>query len=256
MSKKYCLNGNRSARFLDKADEIISGFYKHDNVSGMPDVEKDFINTISPSVSLILDFSSREYLYVSENVYDLLGIQNRELIAGGYPRFLKLFKENQREIFIDHMLPLFLKWYQQLIADKKCVVYSRLSYNLCMTDVSGRIIPTVHILKPISVNSSGLPRLIAKYIIDISFMKEKVEPQLKMEYRNSKNEFELCHHRTFCDLDESALSAREQEILDLIRKGFTTRKIADKLFISIHTINNHRKNIVKKCNVKSIFQLI
>jgi DNA-binding NarL/FixJ family response regulator len=52
------------------------------------------------------------------------------------------------------------------------------------------------------------------------------------------------------------LSRREGEILTLITKGFRTSDIADHLHVSIHTINSHRKNILKKLNLKSPAELI
>jgi RNA polymerase sigma factor (sigma-70 family) len=54
----------------------------------------------------------------------------------------------------------------------------------------------------------------------------------------------------------NSLSKRENEILVLIANGLTTKKIAQKLYLSIHTVNNHRKNILKKLKVKSPVQLI
>jgi len=52
------------------------------------------------------------------------------------------------------------------------------------------------------------------------------------------------------------LSPREFEVLQLITKGKKTVDIADQLNISIHTINSHRKNILKKLNLKSPAELI
>lgn len=42
------------------------------------------------------------------------------------------------------------------------------------------------------------------------------------------------------------LSSRETEIIHLIAKGLTNKDIADKLYLSVHTIKTHRKNIIKK----------
>lgn len=42
------------------------------------------------------------------------------------------------------------------------------------------------------------------------------------------------------------LSTREAEIVQLIADGLTNKDIADRLYISIHTIKTHRKNIIKK----------
>lgn len=48
------------------------------------------------------------------------------------------------------------------------------------------------------------------------------------------------------------LSSREQEILRLIAQGNSNRLIAEKLFISIHTVITHRKHITGKLGIKSI----
>ena len=50
----------------------------------------------------------------------------------------------------------------------------------------------------------------------------------------------------------SHLSDRESEILKLVAKGFTNKEIADKLFISTHTVITHRKNISAKLGIKTI----
>ncbi len=52
------------------------------------------------------------------------------------------------------------------------------------------------------------------------------------------------------------LSEREAEILKLIATGFSTAKIADSLHISVHTVNSHRKNILKKLKLNSPTQLV
>ncbi|MCY1634515.1 response regulator transcription factor [Marinifilum sp. D737] len=48
------------------------------------------------------------------------------------------------------------------------------------------------------------------------------------------------------------LSSREQNILKHIALGLTNKEIADQLFISIHTVVTHRKNITQKLGIKSV----
>jgi DNA-binding CsgD family transcriptional regulator len=45
---------------------------------------------------------------------------------------------------------------------------------------------------------------------------------------------------------KTILSTREVEVLGLVAKGFASKEIADKLFLSINTVNNHRQNILEK----------
>jgi DNA-binding NarL/FixJ family response regulator len=64
------------------------------------------------------------------------------------------------------------------------------------------------------------------------------------------------HEEVLANYETTDLSKRELEVLELIAKGYRTVDIAEKLFVSIHTINSHRKNILKKLNLKSPAQLI
>lgn len=52
------------------------------------------------------------------------------------------------------------------------------------------------------------------------------------------------------------LSEREQEIITLIAEGFTNGAIAERLFLSPHTINTHRKNIMQKLGVKNTAAIV
>ncbi len=50
----------------------------------------------------------------------------------------------------------------------------------------------------------------------------------------------------------SQLSEREIDVLKLLAKGLSNKEIADKLNISVHTVNSHRKNIMDKTEIRSI----
>lgn len=47
------------------------------------------------------------------------------------------------------------------------------------------------------------------------------------------------------------LSNRELDVLKLLIKGHSNKQIADELFISVHTVITHRKNIIQKLGIKS-----
>lgn len=51
--------------------------------------------------------------------------------------------------------------------------------------------------------------------------------------------------------DPIVLSEREIEIITLIAEGLTNPEISEKLFLSKHTVNTHRKNIMAKLGVKN-----
>lgn len=52
------------------------------------------------------------------------------------------------------------------------------------------------------------------------------------------------------------LSTREKEVLLLIADGFTNPQIASKLFISLHTVDSHRKNLLTKFGINNTASLI
>jgi len=52
------------------------------------------------------------------------------------------------------------------------------------------------------------------------------------------------------------LSRRELEVLKLLSEGFTSNEIGDRLFISPHTVEFHRKNLLQKFNARNGIHLI
>jgi two-component system response regulator NreC len=53
----------------------------------------------------------------------------------------------------------------------------------------------------------------------------------------------------------SVLTAREREVLQLLAEGKTTKQIADHLYLSVKTIETHRRQIMFKLDIHSIAEL-
>ncbi len=73
--------------------------------------------------------------------------------------------------------------------------------------------------------------------------------QASFPYRQPavKNQFD-CNDNFLKQYD---LTKREMEILQLIKQALTNQQISEKLFLSIYTIEAHRKNIMHKLNLNS-----
>jgi DNA-binding NarL/FixJ family response regulator len=54
----------------------------------------------------------------------------------------------------------------------------------------------------------------------------------------------------------SQISSREIEVLKLIAMEYSTNEVAEKLFVSVNTIESHRKSLMKKLDVKNVVGLI
>jgi DNA-binding CsgD family transcriptional regulator len=57
-------------------------------------------------------------------------------------------------------------------------------------------------------------------------------------------------------ISEYSLTAREQEILECILRGFSNREIQNRLFISPHTVKNHNYNLYRKLDVRNRIELM
>jgi len=55
---------------------------------------------------------------------------------------------------------------------------------------------------------------------------------------------------------EVPLTEREKEVLQLISEGMTTQEISETLFISTHTVETHRKNLLSKSGTNNVVRLI
>lgn len=79
-----------------------------------------------------------------------------------------------------------------------------------------------------------------------TYFSQDIVPIIYNQYNRQKLQEEQLSH----------LTAREKEILALIVKEFTSEEIAEKLFISKKTVDNHRTNILEKTNCKSTVGLV
>ena len=97
----------------------------------------------------------------------------------------------------------------------------------------------------------------------VALVYQYVEPQLLEAFRSVLDIREQGSHvaqrlRECCQSDRETveesyeLSDRETEVLLLVAQGCSSKEIADRLHISIHTVNTHRKNITHKTGIKSV----
>ena len=113
------------------------------------------------------------------------------------------------------------------------------------------------ITKALSVGANGyLPKdtsmselleaINAIYKGDNYFNKNISDTILKSIINKSKQE----------NLEQNTLTKREKEVIKLVVEGLTNKEIADKLFISIRTVDSHKNNIMQKLNLKSSVELV
>lgn len=57
-------------------------------------------------------------------------------------------------------------------------------------------------------------------------------------------------------LKQFDLTKREREIIQLLKEGCTNQQIADRLYLSVYTVETHRKNIMHKLNFNNTASLL
>ncbi|MBM1105428.1 PAS domain-containing protein [Aurantibacter crassamenti] len=90
-------------------------------------------------------------------------------------------------------------------------------------------------------------------LTDISF----IDSSNRVEWSFEANELDLQNFKNIVyTVYQDYFTTREREIIELIAEGYTSGQIAEKLFISIHTVATHRKKILKKAGVSNGIDLI
>lgn len=83
-----------------------------------------------------------------------------------------------------------------------------------------------------------------KYLLKLNAGKYELLEELKKITGNKSSKLK--------NESPTELSERETTILKLVVIGLTNQEIADKLYLSIHTVTTHRKNITRKLGIKTL----
>lgn len=95
-------------------------------------------------------------------------------------------------------------------------------------------------------DKAELEEAIQRLYRGLPYYSEKVLKLITSE-KNANNPF---------DSELSQLSNREIDVLKLIAQEYSTNEIAEKLFVSVNTVESHRKSLIKKLDAKNVVGLI
>jgi DNA-binding NarL/FixJ family response regulator len=84
------------------------------------------------------------------------------------------------------------------------------------------------------------------YFLDASLSHKVVKNLIEADKKEAK----------ITDSSYNTLTPREQQIMGLIAEGLSTKDIADQLFISPKTVENHRSNIMNKLDLHNTMELV
>jgi DNA-binding NarL/FixJ family response regulator len=96
------------------------------------------------------------------------------------------------------------------------------------------------------LKSSATRDMLVEAVLEVSRKKIFIDPALKDQLLT-----DVFTGHTSGPEEKQILTRREKQILELIVAEFTTAEIAQQLFLSIRTVENHRFNIAQKLGVKN-----
>jgi DNA-binding CsgD family transcriptional regulator len=186
-----------------------------------------------------------KYLFISPNFKNLFGCSIDENM-------------NPENDFMDELihpdeLPILLNLQQRAFdyvfnlpfgeqADYKHIAEFR------MLGISGEYIRVTCQYQSLETTESGDPILLLG-VVDISPDQDLKSP-VKFRLVNFKTGNIV--HIPIVDNPNISLTKREKEVLQMADGGLMSKEISDKLFISIHTVNRHRQNILEKMKVENL----
>jgi DNA-binding CsgD family transcriptional regulator len=244
----------KSQELLNKILGIQKDLYAND-IDKTAVVKAHYLNEFSlseNSVRIIFDHINFKILHVSGNIEKL----------GGYP--LESYYDLNilfalKAFTIDHFnfMYVWVKW----------AVDRHLKYGdsfdakqvMCGVKVNhkdGHIIRLLFRHYPLETTAEGVATISAITLDDVSHLMKSDFYWARIECGRTTKRI---HHMISTDKEDhpqDILSDREKSIVQLLAEGKESKEIGTTLFISSHTVDNHRRNMINKIGVRDTTGLI
>ncbi|MCA6361488.1 MAG: helix-turn-helix transcriptional regulator [Bacteroidetes bacterium] len=193
------------------------------------------ILTHIPALVMMIDPANRSLKWANPQMESLLGWTAEEAIERGGAFFDAVLESEEQNRIADAA---------NALADENQHVFQQ----ICR--MTNRFGDTLRFNSRFSVferHANGMPKLLLCVALDITQQTE-TENELKALLRNMSSPED--------DARVRSITRRELEVLQLIAQQYSTKQIADALHISIPTVETHRRNLLRKINVKNTAGLI
>jgi DNA-binding CsgD family transcriptional regulator len=212
-------------------------------------------NAFAKSLSsflFILDKNQYEYFYLDGNAKNAL--LSNHFSESDSPFALHLNNDDEK-VLLQKIFPAIELLCRKNSYEKEKLTFS-FNFRVCSKSGGERVfIQNISFLNSFSKEA---PLHFTGTFTDITHFKNDNKVIFVAEKNNTDgNIYELITRDVFLpDNNTVHLTKREIEVLKCINDGLSSKQIADKLFASLNTINNHRKNILKKTHSKNTSELI
>lgn len=205
---------------------------------------------VGPYYYYIFDVPDGQFLYVDPSIHEILGIQPDSLTVTDFMARI----HPQDTVYFLNFENKVSEFFGQLKPDQ--VMKYKVSYDFRIKNMKGNYIRILH--QVITVNQSNEGHVLQTLGVhtDITHIKNEGEPKLSFIGLEGEPSFIDVDYRKAFVYHLDKFSIREKEIIKHLCEGHSSHEIATALFISEHTVRTHRKNILRKADVKSTAELV
>jgi DNA-binding CsgD family transcriptional regulator len=217
-------------------------------------IELDYYYPFNSTFYCITNTAHQNFEYISKNFTACTGLSKDKMISGGMDYFWSLFHPEDIKLWLKSLRDLMTFTMTELNDEQRKRMSYTWNYRIKVSDEG--YVNIIQNTTPLQFDDTNKPIIgLAHYTVLQGNLKMDICATAK--YLNDKNEYETLFYQnesTSKLLD--AISNRERDIIRLLITKKTSEEIANNLNISKHTVNTHRRNILKKLNIESTFELM
>lgn len=210
------------------------------------ELHKKIINIFQTGRSyyMIFNFRDVELEFISAEIQNVLGYKPCEMTA---TLFLQSIHPDDKNYFLKFENRV-TQFYKELPPEKRGNYIYHHDYRV--KNKNDKYIRILHQIVPIEYDEHNFYKTLAMHT-DITHIKRDGVPALSIiGLHDEPSYYDIQDTENFTK-SYSLFTNREKEIITLIIEGCGSKEIAQELRISLYTVNNHRKNILKKAKVKT-----
>ncbi|WP_103068466.1 LuxR C-terminal-related transcriptional regulator [Aquimarina sediminis] len=197
----------------------------------------------------VFDFYKKEHVFNSYNLGNLFGYDLDKISKIGTDYYNSRIHPKDFTHLMQNALTV-LKYYSQLPKSNKKDYKFQSEYRIL--NAESKYVRVIEQQQVLELDKSGNLWL-ALSIMDISPHQEELDG-IQSQLINIKTG--EVKHIMQLNNDAIALSKRETQILGFVKEGLLSKEISNSLSISVHTVNTHRQNILRKLGANNSIEAI
>jgi len=204
------------------------------------------LDAIDGSSIALFDFRTRSYRFLTHSFKFLAGYDRDDAIEGGPDFFFRIMRHDHLPFVLETVTRSLVFLQGAPPAERKDY---RLSFDFAIEPPGRKAVRLVQqiVVLELDRRANIWLALIANDLAPPGALGADPDRRL-LNVRTGTSHLFSGHAK---DSAEADLSRRELEVLGLVASGMASRDIADRLFISVNTVNNHRQRILEKLDSKS-----